>query len=223
MMSQNTIISFTQTQLSQKKIPKKSPLPIKGCQGMHMIAYHPNGTILTKTNICSCANCLVGKFMSCNDEKGSVAVLGSKDSDDSESDSGTESESSDNESDSDKFDEEVGEIRMDNVLDILSADSIIALFSHSISMELFYLCKVLKFGVAEEDMTDGNHKVSKGQSFILCNYYERIDEKRLKVFYKLLKDEVPVYPTQVMCQLVVMNDDLSLNIEEYQYISDMMV
>ena len=161
--------------------------------------------------------------LSCNDEKGSVAALGAEDTDDSDSDSGTESESSDDESDSDKFDEEVGQIRTDNVLDILSADSTIALFSHSISMELFYLCKVLKFGVAEEDMTDGNHKVSKGQSFILCNYYERIDEKRSKVFYKLLKDEVLVYPTQVMCPLVVMNDDLSLDIEEYQCIADMIV
>ena len=109
--------------IKSKKIPKNSPLPIKGCQG-----------ILTKTNICSCANCLVGKFMSCNDGKGSVAALGSEDTDDSDSDSGTESESSDNESDSDKFDEEVGQIRTDNVLGILSADSTIALFSHSISI-----------------------------------------------------------------------------------------
>ena len=137
-----------------------------------MIAYHPNGTILVKTNICSCNNCLVGKFLSCNDEKGSVVVMGSEDSDASDSDSETESENSDEESDSDDdFDEEVGQIRSENILDILSVDSTIALFSHAQSNELFYLCKVLKFGVADKDMSGkGNHKVYKGQSYILCNY-----------------------------------------------------
>ena len=55
------------------------------------------------------------------------------------------------------------ELRADSVLDVVQVGSYIALFSPHNALELFYLCKVLEFGVAVEDMQeDYNRTVLKG-------------------------------------------------------------
>ena len=221
-------------EIASKTLKDHAPFKIKGCQSMHMIAFHPDGAVYTKTNICSCKQCLIGQFTKCKIEKGKVRFFGERN--DSEDESGesiasnsefeSDSDSSDdeNESDEDAIDMDVAQLRSENVFDIISIGCTIALFSPPNSNELFYLCKVLEFGEAKVDMLDSsNHVVGKGQCYIKCNYYERTDERRMKVYYKEIKEEVFVFPTQVMCPLVQMNDDLSLDINEYQCISDMMI
>ena len=73
---------------------------------------------------------------------------------------------------------EAYEVRADCVFDILHRGSFIALLSHSDSFELFYLCKVLEFGTATEDMIDSyNHQITIDTKYILCNYLKKIAEK----------------------------------------------
>ena len=36
----------------------------------HMFAYHPNGYVYYKKNICSCENCIQGELLKCSFEKG---------------------------------------------------------------------------------------------------------------------------------------------------------
>ena len=55
--------------LCERRKLKKS-LPIEGCVGLHMIAFHPDGRIETKVNMCSCNACLLGKFTTCQEEPG---------------------------------------------------------------------------------------------------------------------------------------------------------
>ena len=63
-------------------------------------------------------------------------------------------------------------------LGVDESDSCIALFSLSSSFELFYLCKVLEFGTATEDMIDSyNHQITIDTKYILCNYLKKIAEK----------------------------------------------
>ena len=40
-----------------------SDLPLKGSSKFHMICFRPDGSILSKDNICSCAACLEGEFL----------------------------------------------------------------------------------------------------------------------------------------------------------------
>ena len=48
----------------------KVPLPITKCREKHMISFFPDGCIKTKVNICSCPECLKGKFAKCSFEAG---------------------------------------------------------------------------------------------------------------------------------------------------------
>ena len=57
-----------------------NPVPIPGCvkESHHMICIKPDGTILTKVNICSCSDCLEGNFLDCCVEKGQLVMVGDK-------------------------------------------------------------------------------------------------------------------------------------------------
>ena len=55
----------------------KESFPIKGCMkdALHMLCFNPNGSVLTKANICSCEDCIVGDFLKCSDERGKAISL----------------------------------------------------------------------------------------------------------------------------------------------------
>ena len=105
---------------------------------------------------------------------------------------------------------------------LLQKETFIAIFSPPMSRELFYLCNMLDFGVALDDLCDKyNQIVPKDTSDIKCQYLERICEKKRNVCYKLLSDTVFVFPAEVLSPMVPLNDDLSLCISEYQWLWDM--
>ena len=55
------------------------------------------------------------------------------------------------------------ELRNDSVLEVLSKGDVIALSPASNPLELFYLCKVISFGIASEKLRDeNNHYIGKG-------------------------------------------------------------
>ena len=72
---------------------ERKPVPIPGWvkESHHMICFKPDGTIISKTNICSCNDCLEGNFMECCIEKGKLVMAGD-DSDDDSTNSETEYE-----------------------------------------------------------------------------------------------------------------------------------
>ena len=108
------------------------------------------------------------------------------------------------------------EIRGDSVLAAISKGNIVALYSPPNSMELFYLCKVIDFGVASENLIDKyNHAIPVGSK-----YLAKVMEKKNKYFYKLLPDDIYVCPTEVMSPFVKLEADLSLSVSEYQWLSD---
>ena len=144
-------------------------VPIPGCvkNSIHMLCFFPDGTILQKVNICSCQACWEGNFLDCYEKGSEVQIADNSDDSDLEyeiDDFGDENE----------YLNESYELRSDCVLDIIQVGSIIAIFSHLNSFELFYICKVLKFGDAAEDLSDNNnHVVLNGNSYILVNYSEK--------------------------------------------------
>ena len=60
----------------QESRQKKSSFPIDGCQAQHMFSFFPNGEVQAKLNICSCENCILGKFVSCFSEPGKIIEHG---------------------------------------------------------------------------------------------------------------------------------------------------
>ena len=190
------------------------PLPIKGCMGLHMISFDIDGRVQGKVNLCSCNECIQGNFVSYFDEKGYVVNVTV---DDSSSCSDLSEYEMDDFSEEPEIDSEIYEIRNENVLEMVNEGNTIALYSPSYANELFYLCKVIRFGKAEAELTDKfNHVIHKDE----CFYYEKVREYKSKVLYNLLPDKVLVYPSQVMPPLVLLGVDATLTMEEYQWISD---
>ena len=66
----------------------------------------------------------------------------------------------------------------------LTKNSTIALYSSSNSLELFYLCKVIDFCAAIENMVDEyKHIIPQGSPYIECQYYQKQKETKSKICY----------------------------------------
>ena len=144
-----------------------NPVPIPGCvkESHHMICIKPDGTILTKVNICSCSDCLEGNFLDCCVEKGQLVMVGDKtEEDDYSADSVAEYEY--NESPDIVDDEtELYEFRSDAVVQVVQPGNVIT-FSPPNALESFYLCNVVESGIAKQDIYDTqNHVIKEGCSF----------------------------------------------------------
>ena len=118
-------------------------------------------SIQSKINICSCKSCIGGDFVPGLTEKGKTVQQVTEACD---NDSTTESEfENDYDDDNAESDAKAYEIRSESVSIVLTKDTTIALYSSSNSLELFYLCKVIDFGVAIENMVDDyNHIIPLG-------------------------------------------------------------
>jgi len=120
------------------------------------------------------------------------------------------------------------ELRNECDLDVISLGSVIAIFSPSNSLELFYLCKFIQFGVAMKDLSDVNNLIIvKGSFYILVNYYEKKTgsefSERKHIIYRVAK--VPIYAllAQFMSSAAkksFLGSDLHLLITEYQWLCD---
>ena len=206
---------FSDNEKKDQNRREKGSLPIKGSSKLHMICFHTDGSIQVKENICSCEDCIQGAFINCMSEKGRVVFS----SVNSEGDSDEEDDEIEEESASNEDDE--NEICGESVMECLTKDSAIALYSHSSAFELFYVCKVVDFGIAKQELRDSSdHFIEEGQNYIQCQYYEKVEEKRQKVQYRLLSQLVYVHLAQVLSPYVAMNEDCSLHISDYQWLCD---
>ena len=118
-----------------------------------MISFFPNGCIQTKLNICSCPECLKGKFAKCSFKAGKAYFTECSDDEFSELNSDEEIENDDLCCENENVTEK-NEVRADCVVDVVQPCSYVALYSPPESFELFYLCYVIESGIASESMCD---------------------------------------------------------------------
>ena len=164
--------------LSAEEISKfvidESPLSINSCMKLHMISYFPNRSIQSKVNICSCDSCIEGEFTSCLIEKGKIVQIVDEANDHDDDDS-SESEFENDLESGDESDTEAYELRAESVNSVLRRNNHCSLFCF-----LFFgivLCKVLDFGIADENMAgDYNHLIPKGSKYKKCQYYQKQKE-----------------------------------------------
>ena len=64
-MASETRIYKELTEVQMTAHVQCTPLPIKGCMKFHIIVFKPDGNILSKEDICDCANCLIGDLHNC--------------------------------------------------------------------------------------------------------------------------------------------------------------
>ena len=102
-----------------------------------MVCFWLDGSILSKVNLCLRADCILGNFLDCFIEPGKI--FSAEEGEDDDVDSDVEYE--DNDAFVDEIDDmnEKYELRSNSVLKVISVNDIIALFSSSTSLELFYL------------------------------------------------------------------------------------
>ena len=178
----------------------------------HMISFHPDGSILSKVNLCLCTACLQGNLLNCLIEKGNLHC--------GESD---EYGNDETEYDDDEFGDEIiddsaerYELRSDCILQVIKKGCVVALFSPTNALELFYLCKVRDFGFATKDLTgENNHFIGEGSPYILT--------KAGHIIYELVPKPVYVYPVQIMSPNVnvsFIGSNIHLSCDEYQWLCD---
>ena len=127
-------------------------------------------------------------FVSCLTEKGKTVQQVAEASD---NDSITESEfENDYDDDNAESDAEACELRSESVNSVLTKNTTIALYCSFNSLELFYLCKVIDFGVAIENMVDEYNHIPQGSPYIECQYYQKQKETKSKIYYRLLPKNV---------------------------------
>ena len=181
-------VLLTEKDISEKRKIKLS-LVLKDCMKFHMIAFHPNGSVQTKVNMCSCTECFQGDFIDCLLEPGTMISSGQLDDEDSDNNSSDEEHEFEDD-DISHDDHEAYELQADCVLDVVQRGSFIDLYSPSTSFELFYICKALDFGTAAEDMVDAyNHHISTGTKYTF-NCLEKKSEKKSRIIYKILPKTV---------------------------------
>ena len=181
---------------------------------MHMIAYHPDGSIQSKVNLCSCEQCIDVEFISCLVEKVWLFNMHRMQ---------VKMIQQDLEVDIDKDDDqetEMYELWAESITSVISKGSTIALYTFSNLVELFYLCKVINFRTADETMVDEyNHAITAGSKFMKCQYYQKNKENKKGVPYVLPPGHVLVLPTQVLSPFVNLEDNV-LSMGEYQWLCD---
>ena len=99
---------------------------IKGCQKTRMLSFFPNGDWFMKRHICNCKSCLVGYFNQCEDDEIDVDIGSSLE------------EVNDNE----LIETNVSEMHL-----FVEANSFVAVYSSSKSLELFYIIHVVQICV----------------------------------------------------------------------------
>ena len=173
---------------------------IDGCQKARMISLFPNGDWQIKRHLCNCKFCIVGEFTMC--QKDGECIAGEENDD------------------FDLLDE------MDNnepeMFIFIECGSYIALYSDPKSFELFYIVKEDEKDLAEDDKIDiYGHVIQNGANYIKGVYLEKVDEIKGKVFYKQLTKTVYMYPAEVFCPSMAMNENgLYLHLAEYQFLAD---
>ena len=131
-----------------------------------MIVFFPDGSIQVKQNICSCNGCTRGALIDCSFEPGVQVNSREINSSDDESDEGDYDYNDEN-----IFEVELEEqrLRADCVLEMLQPGTYIAIFLFCSLSELFYLCKVLEFGISSRVQNDKyNHTVPVGARCAVC-------------------------------------------------------
>ena len=190
---------------------------IKQSRDQHILVFKPDGSIQSKVNLCSCEQCIKGDLIYCKCEKGVLICNGDAESDEEEED---DNENGVVQTSNDKEVEE-NEMYGSNILDVITTGSVVALYSDENARELFYLCKILDVKTAEETVQDNyDHYIEKNTNYLICNYFERVKERRGMVQYQLLDGEVFVHPCQVAVPFVGMSDKHCLTVAEYQFIAD---
>ena len=212
--------------LVERRSNDNEQLKIDNCMKKHMFAYFPDGTIQVKENLCSCKDCIEGKFTNCKIEKG--VLIGEEQMEDGDNEvNDDEGNTPDEDCDNDNEDFEVNDLirREESIFSCIIEGSYVAVYSDTNANEIFYVCKVNELKIADEDMIDEfEHSVSKGSRYLSCNYLEKIDENHRKreVMYKLIKGTVVVHPNQVFHPSVELSDKLKMKMEQYFELGDCM-
>ena len=84
----------------------------------------------------------------------------------------------------------------------------------SSSFEFFYIIKVARKTTAEDNLCDHyGHNIQKGSQYVKGYNSEKVSEKKWKIMYKQLKQEVFIHPFEIFCPAVPIADDLSLSLQ----------
>ena len=185
---------------------------IKGCRKKHLISISPEGKVFTLQFLFDDDNIFTLNF-----KEVSNFVNVTDDPDENE-----EVEDEDDE----VYSRGLGEMFDKSVIfDVISEGTYIGLRSPPGSLELFYVVKVSKKGIAKENMSDDyQHCIVAGEPYFAGHYLEKEKECRNVIVYKHPKNirEVLIHVNEIFATKILIKDNLTMDTQEYQSICSML-
>ena len=191
---------------------EKSGYKIKGCRKKHLISISSDGKVFTLQFLFDDDNIFTLNFK----ELSNFVNVITDDPDENE-----EVEDKD-----EVYSRGLGEMFDKNVIfDVISEGTYIGLRSSPGSLELFYVVKVSKKGIAKENMIDDyQHCIVAGKPYFAGHYLEKEKECRNVIVYKHPKNigEVLIHVNEIFATNILIMDNLTMDTEEYQSICSML-
>ena len=109
----------------------------------------------------------------------------------------------------------------DTIFELVDPGTFVGIRSPPNTIESFFIVEVFNKGVAQEGMSDANgHYILSGEQYVEVGYLQKKDEKRRAVRYQHPKKQQSIYihVAEVFVTNVALDEDLSMDIYEYQSI-----
>ena len=167
--------------------------PIRGCQAEHVLSFNPQGCAMIK-NLKDYVNEVDG-----GDYEEEESDVANDDNDEEENDNWI--------------------LTAPAIFETIEEDSFVAIRAPPSSMELFYVMKVLKKGIATTNLSDSakQHFVVEGEPYIIGKWVSFISENRKYAQYKLAKnvEDALINMKEIVFTDIKLNEKLQLDISEY--------
>ena len=176
---------------------------------MHLFVFTPGKSQqLVREYLCKCEPCINLDFENCIHHNNS----------------GETSQDNDIDFDIDcsiEVDEDVETVaKKDHLYDFIDVPSFVTVFSSHSAHELFYLFKITKKLVAENNKEDiYGHKIFKGERYFEGYYLEKVNEKRQQIVYKLVDKYVVYIHIAEISNMYVDFDTSTMTMNKEEYIS----
>ena len=188
-----------------RKKPRKKSL-IKGCKSAHVIAFHPDGTF-SKCDLID------------DSEESRILNFGGDDISDDDNVKNEKSEIEDVEEYEDEINDD-DEVNIDTsmIFSWIDEGSYVAIRSPVGSLDFFFIMKILKKGIATENMSESanEHFVLEGESYLIGRWYSFQYEKKSYVQYEAKNTEdALINVAEVFHTNIEINENFQMNINDY--------
>ena len=121
----------------------------------------------------------------------------------------------------DEQDKPAFQLNQDTIFELVEPGTFVEIQSPPNATEPFFIVEVFHRGVAQENLFDSNgHSIVSGEHYAEVDYLQKNNEKKRIVSYTRPEKQQSIYIhiAEIFVRIVALNEDLCMDIDEYQSI-----